>query len=175
MRRDHPTVSGELVRQRARTRSLEEEGSSLRRQLADAQRAARDVAGAVDERLSRHLPAILEAVQIVRDEHISQPAVELALRGWVPAGYRPPSTANPNFREICATLVCAAVLRVDPPPSLEQLSPRLRVPVQPVLHFPTEAVGQGPQLGLPTNARPTGRAPTPHEGLEASPAVRTAG
>ena len=116
MRRDHATVSGELVRQRSRTRSLEEEGSSLRRQLADAQRAARDVAGAVDERLSRHLPAILEAVQIVRDEHISQPAVERALRGWVPAGYGPPSTANPNFREICATLVCAAVLRVDPPP-----------------------------------------------------------
>ena len=159
IRRDHATVSGELVRQRARTRALEEEGSSLRRQLADAQRAARDVAGAVDERLSRHLPAILEAVQIVPDEHISQPAVERALRGWVPAGSGPPSTANPNFREICATLVCAAVLRVDPPPSLEQLSRRLRVPVQPVLHFPTEAVGQGPQLGLPTNARPKGRGP----------------
>ena len=114
IRRDHATVSGELVRQRARTRSLEEEGSSLCRQLADAQRAARDVAGAVDERLSRHLRAILEAVQIVRDEHIPQPAVERALRGWVPAGYGPPSTANPNFREICATLVCAAALRVDP-------------------------------------------------------------
>ena len=116
IRRDHATVSGELVRQRSHTRSLEEEGSRLRRQLADAQRAARDVAGAVDERLSRHLPAILEAVQIVRDEHISQPAVERALRGWVPAGYGPPSTANPNLREMCATLVCAAVLRVDPPP-----------------------------------------------------------
>ena len=151
IRRDHATVSGELVRQRARTRSLEEEGSSLRRQLADAQRAARDVAGAVDERLNRHLPAILEAVQMVRDEHVSQPAVERALRGWVPAGYGPPSTANPNFREICATLVCAAVLRVDPPPSLEQLSRRLRVPVQPVLRFPTEAVGQGSQLGFPTD------------------------
>ena len=114
-------------------------------------------------------------MQIVRDEHISQPAVERATRGWVPAGYGPPSTANPNLREICATLVCAAVLRVDPPPSLEQLSRRLRVPVQPVLHFPTEAVGHGPQLGLPTNARPTGGAPTPREGLETSPAVRTAG
>ena len=175
IRRDHATVSGELVRQRARTRSLEEEGSSLRRQLADAQRAARDVAGAVDERLNRHLPAILEAVHTVRDEHVSQPAVERALRGWVPAGYGPPSTANPNFREICATLVCASVLRVDPPPSMEQLSRRLRVRVQPVVRFPTEAVGQGPQLGLPTDARPTGTAPTPHEGLEASPAVRTAG
>ena len=118
---------------------------------------------------------MLEAVQIVRDEHISQPAVERALRGWVPTGYGPPSTTNPNFREICATLVRAAVLRVDPPPSLEQLSRRLRVPVQPVLHFPTEAVGQGPLLGLPTNTRPMGRAPTPHDGPEASPTVRTAG
>ena len=71
IRRDHATVSGELARQRARNRSLEEEGSRLRRHLADAQRAARDVAGAVDERPSRHLPAILEAVQIVRDEHVS--------------------------------------------------------------------------------------------------------
>ena len=175
MRRDHATVSGELVRQRSRTRSLEEEGSGLRRQLADAQRAARDVAGAVDERLSRHLPAILEAVQIVRDEHISQPAVERALWGWVPAGYGPPSTANPNFREICATLVCAAVLRVDPAPSLEQLSRRLRVPVQPVLHFPTEAVGQGPLLGMSADTRPMGRAPAPHEGPETSPVVRSAG
>ena len=59
IRRDHATVSGELVRQRARTRSLEEEGCSLRRQLADTQRAASDVARAVDERLGRHLPAIL--------------------------------------------------------------------------------------------------------------------
>ena len=175
MRRDHATVSGELVRQRSRTRSLEEEGSGLRRQLADAQRAARDVAGAVDEPLSRHLPAILEAVQIVRDEHISQPAVERALWGWVPAGYGPPSTANPNFREICATLVCAAVLRVDPPPSLEQLSRRLRVPVQPVLPFPTEAVGQGPLLGTSADTRPMGRAPAPHEGPETSPVVRSAG
>ena len=175
MRRDHSTVSGELVRQRSCTRSLEEEGSSLRRQLADAQRAARDVAGAMDERLSRHLPAILEAVQIVRDEHISQPSVERALRGWVPAGYGPPSTANPNFREICATLVCAAVLRVAPPPSLEQLSRRLRVPVQPVLHFPTEAVGQDPLPGLSADTRPMGRASTPHEGPETSSAVRSAG
>ena len=156
-------------------RSLEEEGSSLRRQLVDAQRAAHDVAEAVDERLNRHLPATLEAVQTVRDERVSQPAVERALQGWVPAGYGPPSTANPNFREICTTLVCASVLRVDPPPSLEQLSRRLRVPVQPVLRFPTEAVGQGPQQGMPTDARPTGRAPTPHEGLEASPAVPMAG
>ena len=45
IRREHATVSGILVRQRARTRSLEEEGCSLRQQLADAQRAARDVAG----------------------------------------------------------------------------------------------------------------------------------
>ena len=67
------------------------------------------------------------------------------------------------------------VLRVDPPPSLEQLSRRLRVPVQPVLHFPTEAVGQGPLLGLSADTRPMGRAPTLHEGPEASPAVRTAG
>ena len=176
MRRDHATVSGELVRQRSHTRSLEEEGTSLRRQLADAQRAARDVAGAVDERLSRHLPAILEAVQIVRDEHISHPSVERALRGWVPAGYGPPSTANPNFREICATVVCAAVLRVDlPPPSVEQVSRRLRVPVQPVLHFPTEAVGQGPLLGLSADTRPMGRAPTPHEGPKTSSAVPSAG
>ena len=145
MRRDHATVSGELVRHRARTSSPEEEGSNTRRQLADAQRAARDVAGTVDERLIRHVPAILKAVQTVRDERVSQPAVEQALRGWVPAGYGPPSRAKPNFREICATLVCASVLRVDPPPSLELLSRRLRVSVQPVLRFPTEAVGQGPQ------------------------------
>ena len=97
-------------------RSLEEEGSTLRRQLADTQRAARNVAEAVDERLNRHLPAILEAMQLLRDEHVSQPAVEQALRGCVPAGYRPPSTAGPNFREICAIVVCAVVLRVDPPP-----------------------------------------------------------
>ena len=62
-----------------------------------------------------------------------------------------------------------------PPPSLEQLSRRLRVPVQPVLHFPTEAVGQGPLLGLSADTRPMGRAPTPHEGPETSPAVRSAG
>ena len=30
-------------------------------------------------------------------------------------------------------------------------------------------------MGLPTNARPTGTAPTPHDGLQAPPAVRTAG
>ena len=71
MRRDHATVSGELVRQRACTRPLEEEDSLVRRQLADAQRAARDVAGVVDERLNRHLPAILEVVQIVRDKRVS--------------------------------------------------------------------------------------------------------
>ena len=136
-----PRSAGNWCGQRAGTRSLEEEGSSLRRQPADTQRAARDVAGAVDERLNRHLPAILEAVQTVQDEHVSQPAVERALRGWVPAGYGPPSRANQNFWEICTTLFCAAVLHVDPPPSLEQLSRRLRVPVQPVLRFPTEAVG----------------------------------
>ena len=49
-------VSGELVRQPSRTRSLEEEGSRLRRQLADAQRDARHVAVVVNERLNRPLP-----------------------------------------------------------------------------------------------------------------------
>ena len=137
MRRDHATVSGEVVRQRSRTRFLEEGGSHLRRLLANAQRAARDVAGVVDERLNRHLPAILEAAEIVRDERVSQPMVEQALR--VREGYGPPSAANPNFTEICATLVCTAVLRVEPPPSLETLSRRLRVTAQPILRFPTEA------------------------------------
>ena len=32
-------------------------------------------------------------------------------------------------------------------------------------------VGQGSQLGFPADARLTGRAPMPYEGLEASPAV----
>ena len=41
----------------------------------------------------------------MRDERVSQPVVEQALRGLVPAGSWPPSTANPSFREICATLV----------------------------------------------------------------------
>ena len=36
-------------------------------------------------------------------------------------------------------------------------------------------MGQGPEPGLPTNARPAGKAPTAHDGLEASPAVRMAG
>ena len=56
-------------------------------------------AGVVDERLNRHLPAILEAGQIVRDERFSLPTAEQALRGTVPVGYGRPSTANPNFRE----------------------------------------------------------------------------
>ena len=148
MRRDHAIVSGEVVRHRSRTRTLEEEGGSLRRQLADAQRAARDVAGVVDECLNRHLPAIPEAVHIVRDERVSPPTVEQPLRGWVPAGYGPRSTANPDFWETCATLICAAVLRVDHSPSLETLSRRLRVRAQPILRFPMEAVGQGPQRGV---------------------------
>ena len=100
MRRDHATVIGERVRQRSRTASLKEGGNILRRQLNDAQRAARAVAGVVHERLNRHLPAILEAAQIVRGERISQPTVEQALGGWVPAGYGPPSMANPYLREI---------------------------------------------------------------------------
>ena len=62
-----------------------------------------------------------------------------------------------------------------PPPSLKQLSRWLRVPVQPVLHFPTEAVGQGPLLELSADTRPMSRAPTTHERPEASPAVRAAG
>ena len=101
--------------------------------------------------------------------------MERALRGWVPAGYRPPLTANPNFWEIWATLVCASVVRVDPPPSLEQLSRQFRVPVQHVLRLLTEAFGQGPQQGTPTYDPPTGGAPTPHERLGASPAFSNAG
>ena len=175
MWRDHATVNGELVRQPCRTRSLEEEGSRLRRRLANAQRAARDVAVVVEERLNRHLPAILEAAQIVRDERFSQPTVEQALRGWVPAGYGPPSTANPNFREICATLVCAAVLRVDPPPSLEALSRRLRVMAQPAPRFPTKAVGQGPQLGVSAGKQPSGPAQAPREAQVATPSAPATG
>ena len=73
LRRDHATVTGELVRQQSRTRSLEEDGSRLSRQLTDAQRAARDVARAVDERLQRHLPTILKAAQMVQDERVHSP------------------------------------------------------------------------------------------------------
>ena len=73
--------------------------------------------------------------------------MEQALRGWVPEGYGPPSTTNPNFWEISATLVCAAVLSVDPPPSLEALSSHLWATVQPGLRFTPEAVGQGPRRG----------------------------
>ena len=94
----------------------------MRRQLSDAQCATRDVDRVVDRRLNEHLPAILEAAYMVWDERISPLTVEQAFSGWVPKGYTPHSTANPNFWEICATLVCAAVLRVDPPPSLEALS-----------------------------------------------------
>ena len=45
MRRDHTTLSAEWVRQRSRTTSLEEEGSRLHRQVANAQPAAHDVVG----------------------------------------------------------------------------------------------------------------------------------
>ena len=71
MRQGHATVSGKLVRERSRPRSLEEEGSNPCQQLADAQQAACDVAGVVNERLNRRLPAILEAAHIVRDERVS--------------------------------------------------------------------------------------------------------
>ena len=52
-------------------RSVQEDGSRFHRQLADAQLATRDMAGVVDERLNRHLPAIIVAAEIVRDEQIS--------------------------------------------------------------------------------------------------------
>ena len=58
---------------------------------------------------------------MVRCEHTSQPSMEKALRGWVPEEYGLPSTANPKSWEISAVLVCAVVLHVDPPPSLEVL------------------------------------------------------
>ena len=163
------------MRQQARTRSLEEEGSRLRRQLAEGERVARDVAGAVDERLNQHLPTILEAAEPVRHERVSQPGVEQAPWGWVPAGYGPPSTANLSFREICAILVCASVPRVDSPPFLRLLLRRLRLPIHPVLRLPTEAVGRGPQQGMPTVTRPMGRAPGPRDGLVATPTVPAAG
>ena len=105
------------------------------------------------------------------DEHVSQPTVEQTLRGWVPAGYGPPSTANPNLQEICSTVVCAAVLRVDPTPCLELPSRRLPVTAQPVLRFPTETVGQGPLRGVPTVTRPLGPAQAPCEALVAKPSV----
>ena len=130
-------------------------GSRLRRQLEEAQRAAVDVARVVDEHLTQHLSAILEAVQMVRDERTSQPAVEQAMWGWVPEGYGPPSKSNPDFREISAALVCAAVLHADPPPSLEALNWRLWGTVQPNLRFPTEAVGHGPRRGGAREPSPT--------------------
>ena len=55
-------VSGELVRRRSRTRSLEEDGGQLHQKQADTQLAALDVAKVVDKRLVRHLSTILEAV-----------------------------------------------------------------------------------------------------------------
>ena len=62
MHKDHATVSGDLVRQRCPTPSMEVDGTRLLRQLADAQVAAVDIAWVVDERLNRHLAAVLEAV-----------------------------------------------------------------------------------------------------------------
>ena len=172
---DHATVSGELVRQRARTRSLEEAGSSIRRQLVDAQQAARDVAGAVDERLPGTSPPSSRLCSMFVMSTSHSPRWRERSGAGCPRDTGRPIRRTRIFREICASLLCAAVLNVDPPMSPEQLSGRLWVPIQPVLHFPTEAVGQGPQPGLPTNGRPAGRAQTPHGGLGASPAVRMAG
>ena len=175
MRRDHAMVSGGLVRQRSRARSLEEDGSHLCRRLVDAQRATRDVAGVVDERLNRHLPAILEAAQMVRDRRISQPTMEQALRGWVLERYGPSSMADPKFREIFATLVRAAVLGVESPPSLEALSWRLLITAQPVLRFPTKAVGRGPRHGASTVSQPSGPGHVPGDVQVATPSAATPG
>ena len=85
--------------------------------------------------------------------------MERALRGWVPAGHGPPSTANPNFWEICATLVCAAVLRVDPPLSLEQLSRRLRVPSPARSALPDGGRRTGTPDGVAHERPPDGQGP----------------
>ena len=112
---------------------------------------------------------------MVPDEYVSQPTVEQALGGWVLAGSGPHSMANPKFWEVCATQVCAAVLRVEPPPCLELLSRRLQVTAQPVLRLPTEAVGQGSQRGMHMITRPLGPAQAPCKALMAILSVPPAG
>ena len=80
--------------------------------------------------------------------------MERALHGCVLEGYGLPSTSEPNFRAIVAILVCAAFLRGDPPLSLEALTRRLRVIVQPGLWFPTEALGRGLRQGAAREPSP---------------------
>ena len=102
-----------------------------------------DVARVVDERLNRHLSAILEAVHMVRNECTSHPLVEQALQVG-PGRVRAALDGQPQFPRNNADLVCGAVLRVDSPASLEVLTRRLRVATQPGLRFLIEAVGRVP-------------------------------
>ena len=111
---------------------------------------------------------------MVREESTPRPTVEQALREWVLEDYGPPSTANPNFREICAALVCTPVLCVDPHLSLAVLTRHRRVPARTGLRCPTALVGRSPGPGEevgPTEGPPTSAVRTPGDGLRTSKAA----